>query len=260
MNPDLQYNWNAVILGPAMVFVILLVFIFYVITLYRKNQQLHAQEKARLLEQFNSEIVRAKLEMSQTTLDRIASEIHDNIGHNLTIAGMNMIGLTCEEDENLATDTRELVQTALRDLRDLSKSLSQGYQLDLGLEAAIKRELEIMMRSFDLKCELIKLNVTDSQIVPTNSDEQEVIFFRCAQEAMSNIAKYAEASYVVISLWFDHDVCIRMEVADDGIGLDPESVTSGVGLQSMKQRMSLLGGKFEIENNRPGTKLVFALR
>lgn len=259
-SPVEHFDWNLFVLGPTFVVIALVGFIVYVVITYRANQRRHREEKQRLSEQFSAEIDKAKLEMHELTLDRIASEIHDNIGHNLTIAGMNLALLKLDDENELAQDTKKLVHTALKDLRNLSRSLSKGYMMDLGLEGALRQEIEMFKRTSGLNVRI------ESHQIENNSKEQlkireqtELIFFRCAQEALSNIAKYAGATEVVIDLWFCGDACVKMDIVDNGIGIDLNSVSKGIGLRSMEQRMILLNGKLEIHSAHQGTHLRFVI-
>ncbi|MFL5768289.1 MAG: sensor histidine kinase [Actinomycetota bacterium] len=66
-------------------------------------------------------------------------------------------------------------------------------------------------------------------------------------EALQNVAKYAEASSVVISLSADDD-SVRFEVHDDGVGFDPSNTGYGTGLQGISDRLSALGGSMRVES------------
>jgi signal transduction histidine kinase len=258
--PIEHFDWNLYILGPTFVVVALIIFIFYVVTTYKANQMRHQKEKERLNEQFSIELDKARLEIHELTLKRIASEIHDNIGHNLTVASMNLALLKFEKEHDLAEDTKKLVHSALDDLRNLSRSLNSDYMMDLGLEGAIKREIALLSRSskWNMRLECHQIDEI-SPVMSVNEEQIELIFFRCAQEALSNIVKYAFASEVNIELWFRGDTCVRMEILDNGIGIDPITVYKGIGFRSMEQRMFLLNGKFEMNAGNPGTHLTFVL-
>jgi signal transduction histidine kinase len=83
--------------------------------------------------------------------------------------------------------------------------------------------------------------------------------YRIVQEALHNVVKHSGASQVAIRLKADRDV-VSLTVADDGAGFDPcrESGSSGIGVQSMKERARMLGGTCRIESGpRPhGTKII----
>jgi signal transduction histidine kinase len=77
----------------------------------------------------------------------------------------------------------------------------------------------------------------------------EVALFRAAQEALTNVAKHARASRVVVTLSFLDDL-VLLDVRDDGAGFDPGSpVTQGFGLEAMRQRIHALGGTLEVESS-----------
>jgi signal transduction histidine kinase len=83
----------------------------------------------------------------------------------------------------------------------------------------------------------------------------EVAAYRIAQEAMTNVARHASAGNCMVR--FKVTDALELEIVDDGKGLPP-SPRHGVGLVSMKERASELGGSFEIEPGRDGGTRVYA--
>ena len=85
-------------------------------------------------------------------------------------------------------------------------------------------------------------------------DEVSLNLFRACQEALTNIYRHAEASQAVIKLEID-DAQIRLEIADDGRGIDRVQ-TLGVGLSGMQERMRRLGGDVLLSSDANGTTLL----
>jgi signal transduction histidine kinase len=75
----------------------------------------------------------------------------------------------------------------------------------------------------------------------------EVILFRVAQEALTNVARHARASRAGLTLSYLDDV-VLLDVRDDGVGFDPLAVQSGFGLEAMRQRLLAAGGRLEVES------------
>jgi signal transduction histidine kinase len=85
--------------------------------------------------------------------------------------------------------------------------------------------------------------------VPTNV---KWVYFRVAQEALNNIAKHAQAGRVWVTLWHSRG-WLTLEVRDDGVGFDPESVPSeGMGLHIMRERAESLGAILRVSAGREG--------
>jgi signal transduction histidine kinase len=91
-----------------------------------------------------------------------------------------------------------------------------------------------------------------------------VTLYRFVQEALTNIAKHAQAKHVEVSLSLvnvslNHDaqhLCV--EIKDDGIGLDVKAVSSGMGIIGMRERVSAVNGEFLVRSNRPHGLIVCA--
>ena len=119
---------------------------------------------------------------------------------------------------------------ALNDLRDLARGIYPPLLADEGLPAALSAQAR--------KAEV---SVTvDARGRPFSKDVEAAVYFSCL-EALQNVAKYARASNVTISLARD-DGHLAFAVADDGVGFDPEAAHQGTGLQGIADRMDALGG------------------
>jgi signal transduction histidine kinase len=89
--------------------------------------------------------------------------------------------------------------------------------------------------------------------LPKLPEVLEVAIYRIVSEALNNIAKHAHASHVHFELQH-HEHELRLEVRDDGIGM-PANPQAGIGLQSMRERATELGGTLELERLERGTRL-----
>jgi len=71
--------------------------------------------------------------------------------------------------------------------------------------------------------------------------------YRILQEASHNINKYSKAKNVVVSIFLDNN-SICMSITDDGVGFDTKTITNGIGIQNMQQRIQSLNGKININS------------
>ncbi len=240
--------------SAAIFFTLLAGIVIYYIVSYRRKHLLHQKEKKELQLQFEKEVRQAQLEISELTMQRIAQEIHDNVGQSLTLLNLYLNGLQTN-DVNALQQCQHLVQRSLADLRSISKSLSTSYQLELGLENAVRRELEIVSLTKKLHTELI-IHSSAHPIPPSANQLHEVIFLRCIQEAISNTIKYANATCLKVELTFSEDYCHTIRITDDGQGMDLAQTSFGVGLTSLRDRAVLLGGDLLLQSSpNQGTKL-----
>lgn len=188
---------------------------------------------------------------------RIARELHDATGQSLTAIALGLRGI-----ETLLTNgspvspgqIREL-QTfgteAIGELRRIIADLRPSQLDDLGLVAALRWYISAFEKRRGISCEFM----VDGNL-GRQSSEYETVLFRIVQEALTNVAKHAEANKVTISLdIYPHHVILGIE--DNGKGFDTKSILNGEhdfggwGLMGIRERALLLGGNCNIEST-PG--------
>jgi len=233
-------------------------------TLYSlANQAASALENARLyaeLAKRENQLQRlvGKLIMTQEEeRRRIAYDVHDGLAQTAAAAHQHLQAFARhnppgsdggreELDETLEL-VREVVGEARRVIYDARPTVLDDY----GLAAAVRLQVETL-RSEGLEVHFEE-GLGEGRLPP----EVETTLFRVAQEALTNVRKHARASVVHVVL--DRPgTGIRLQVTDDGRGFVPEesSKTNGpgerVGLSGMRERLALLGGRFELMSE-PGT-------
>ena len=181
---------------------------------------------------------------------RVARELHDGIGQNLTALKHRLVQL----GDGLAPQQRAqldaaiaLCGEALEDTRHLSRLLRPPILDDLGLEPALRA----LARSLG---ESASLDVTvEIENLPLLDDDLQTLLFRVAQEALNNAAKHAQAHTVLLRL-VARGGLLQLQVADDGHGCDPEVAlrAGGSGLSGMRERLRLYEGSLELHST-PGT-------
>jgi two-component system, NarL family, sensor kinase len=249
-----QLVWAS--LGTAAIFTVLAGIVIYYLVSMVKNHRRHEAEKVALRLQFDKEVRGAELEISELTMKRIAQEIHDNVGQTLTLANLHFDAIEKGELERIP-ESKKLIQRALDDLRGISRSLSPNYQLELGLEKGVRRELDLISLSTKIETH-IEVKQTTASEEPSSQEEnkREIIFFRCVQEALSNSIKHANPTKIIVCIEFLNDSCKRIEITDNGKGIHPSHFQKGIGLQSMKERMQLINGACLLESvPHQGTKI-----
>ena len=183
---------------------------------------------------------------------RIAREIHDDIGGNLTAIKIDLLWLTNrlpgeqKSWHEKAGAIERLVDRTMETTQRISRDLRPGI-LDLGLIAAIEWQAEEFQRRMGIPCE-----VTTSDDDVYLEQDLCVAIFRIFQETLTNISKYAEATRVDVSLVVGEDVVV-LEVFDNGRGIarDQMSKPGSFGIRGMQERARSLGGDVEIEGG-PG--------
>ena len=130
----------------------------------------------------------------------------------------------------------------------IASELRPGVLDCLGLEAAVEAEAEAFEERTNVRCEC---SVPGSRI--QMPDAQATAVFRILQEILTNVARHAQATLVVISL-LQEDSNLLLEVEDNGIGMNMDCVDdpNSLGLLGMQERAEPLGGKVTFRRNRRG--------
>ena len=190
---------------------------------------------------------------------KIAADLHDHVGHSLALARMQLNGIlesdSALERNILVKDISNIMLQALQETRSLIFELSTQSMNDIGLAAAISEWLEEKIeKRHGLKTEC---SGTIAKKHQKTLDENELtLLFRSVRELLTNVVKHARANKVAVLLGEqDNDISITIE--DDGIGFDRNALKSnhgqkgGFGLFSIQERMTNMGGVFDIQSE-PG--------
>jgi len=195
---------------------------------------------------------RRLVEVQEDERRRIARELHDEVGQQLT--GLRLMLEMAEHASDTAIRYRltEMVQTATtvtNQVRELSASLRPTMLDDLGLQPALCWLLERYTGHTGIKVDL-RCSGLDGQRFAT---PVETVAYRITQEALTNVARYAGVTTAHVSVWATRDA-LQVQVSDSGAGFDPvEAMGRGrtSGLSGMRERALSVGGELVIEST-PG--------
>jgi signal transduction histidine kinase len=189
----------------------------------------------------------------------LARELHDELGALLTAAKLDVARLKSRLGEHLPEAAERIahltstLNSGIALKRRIVEDLRPSSLSHLGLVAS----LEILTREFE---EHSGLSIsTDLENVGLNGSA-ELTVYRLVQESLTNIAKYAEASEIVVSL-LNIGSLITVEVRDNGRGFNPKDVNPGShGLNGMRHRVEAAGGKLTVSSSKnTGTSISAAL-
>ncbi len=184
---------------------------------------------------------------------RIALELHDQTGQPLTsliiTLGLLAKATSLEESKAHIQDLRSLASRILQDVHDLALELRPSVLDDLGLLPALRHLHKEYEDQFRLPVDLQVLGLDGERLPP----EVETALYRIVQEALTNVARHADASSVSVLLE-KRSTSVRLIVEDDGCGFDITSkmgidFPDRLGLYGMRERASLLGGTLTIESS-----------
>jgi PAS domain S-box-containing protein len=220
--------------------------------LARANASLRAEmgERERA-ERARTELLTRLVFAQEDERRRIAREMHDQFGEQLTALGLRigMLKDACGGRAELGEQVEALEAVARqldRDVDLLVWELRPTALDDLGLRAALANYVRNWSKRVSICAELHASGLLDDRL----ASEAETTLYRIAQEALTNVAKHAQAENVdvILERRSDHVLLI---VEDDGVGFDPGDAGTtgqGFGLQGMQERAALVGATLQIES------------
>ena len=182
---------------------------------------------------------------------RISRDLHDHLGQKLTALRLRIEILNSAVEQNgpfveHLQKVQQLAKEIDADLDFLAWELRPAAIDELGLEVALANFIDEWSAHFGIPS---KFNLNRSAEKRLAS-AAEINLYRIAQEALNNVAKYADASKVRVTL-ADEDHSVILTVEDDGVGFDPEEEANkekGLGLVGMGERAAILQGELRIES------------
>ena len=182
---------------------------------------------------------------------RLRRDLHDGLGPQLSSQALTIdaIRKLMRRDpdvaERLLLDLKADAQEAVADIRRLVYGLRPPALDDLGLLGALRESAQ----QYSVKG--LRVSVEAPEELPPLSAAVEVAAYRIAQEALTNVARHAGADYCTVSLAIDESSVLCVVVRDDGRGIPGLQVhlpvRVGVGLTSMRERATELGGSLVVE-------------
>jgi len=224
----------------------LTVILFVSLRSYHHRQKLHNQQLLTLQKEHEVNTLTAKMQAREEERDRIAREMHDDIGSALTTILYLSDDLKTEDREVAARSADRIACTAssvVDKMNEIVWSMNPDYDTINNLIAYTRQHCAEFLRDHGLSYELdIPQTINDVAL----SGEQRRNIYLVIKEALHNIVKHANASEVTIAFQLG-DQHLEVTIHDNGRGLHQAS-SFGNGLKNMRRRIENIGGDFKIES------------
>lgn len=237
-----------------------LIIVFLVYKNAKRREKISLQEKLieqqkleKALKEYELNSIDLMLEGQEKERQRIANDLHDNLGSMLATLKLNFENLRLrknelkDEENKLYEKTDELIEEAYQKVRRLAHAKNAGVFASQGLIPAIKKLAEKISIPGQLQIQVIPFGFNDRL-----DNTLEIAIFRTVQELSTNIIKHSKATEATIHLT-NHEDNINIIIEDNGIGFDTKKIntTDGMGLQAIQKKIAQLGGTFTIDTT-PG--------
>jgi signal transduction histidine kinase len=192
------------------------------------------------------------LEAQEGERRRIARELHDDLNQSLALVALelDLLGQAPPTSPAEVADRMQELSARVRELstsvHDLSHQLHPSKLEQLGLAAAIGGLCKELTQCHSLEVKFTHHHLEPVVIPPDTA----LCLYRIAQEALRNVVKHSGSRHAAVELSGAAD-SIRLRVTDDGVGFEPGSVggNGGLGLVSMRERLTLVGGEIAIDSH-----------
>jgi len=215
-----------------------------------KKKAVAAEKHGRELRLLTSHII----SIQEKERRRISRELHDEAGQALTAMKINVEMMEKEIPESTVSvrkrlaDTKQLLAHTLQEIRTLAFELRPSLLDHFGVQAAIRE----YSKSYSERTN-IDVQVLGENIVGRFPPDIDILLYRCAQEALTNVVKHSKATHVTIEI-VQEEREIHMMVKDNGNGFDVKETFeannngASIGLFGMKERVALLNGSLKIHS------------
>lgn len=239
-----------IFITSALIMIALVSFIVFFVLVYQRRllkqqQELQAQKIAH-----QQQLLAASIQTQENERQRIARDLHDEIGAVLSAVKMKVSQAKrkAKEDHTLAPmlgETTDMLTDSIQTVRRISHALLPPLLEKFGLAAALKDLVEKSMSDsgprlhFEMEGESRRL-----------PQEQELGLYRAAMEVMNNALKHAAAKNIRLRLAFLPEK-LMLDISDDGKGFDKstqESAATGLGLKNIESRILTIGGQLDFQS------------
>ncbi|MCQ6560016.1 PAS domain-containing sensor histidine kinase [Paenibacillus mendelii] len=186
---------------------------------------------------------------------KFSRELHDGIGQSLfsLLIQIDRISSAKDAGEENMVQLRNHIVGIMEEVRGLAWELRPSVLDDLGVVPAIRSYIDNYSDHYGIQVKL------ECSLRNRLHAQAETAVYRIIQEALTNIAKYADVSEAEVSIT-ESDTEVVARIADRGAGFDTTSRSSGVGLFSMEERARVVGGRFELTSElERGTVITFTI-
>ena len=242
------YTENLFSLGTAFGSILLSFALADRINLLREDK-LQAQQQLLLAttkaDQARRQFSRRLIETQDEQRRAIAADLHDGVNQNLSLLANTMHALEKHPDADTLHTAQQLVHEALDEIRTISHQLHPHILDQIGLACALEAIVERINQQGRMHCELN----TDLCINGLNPPTQ-LHLYRIIQEALNNALKHSQADQLWIDIICSADK-LKLSIRDNGIGLSQGEPSTGLGLESIRERVELLQGVVQFAENSP---------
>lgn len=240
-------NSDLLILYSTIVILVVVSMMFFVYTYFLKQKSIFILKQKEKDLEFQEVLAFSQIEIRVQTLSYIGQELHDDLGQKLSVAKLliNQIQVIGNDSINdKINEVNAILGETIKDIRSLSKTYITEQVEHFGFVDSLEREIK----------RIRKLNLMEVHFDCNNHDidihsKHALILFRIAQECITNILKHSKAEMMMIKV-SDHAGHLKIVIMDNGKGMESEKIYHGTGIKSMKSRIKMINGYFNLVSEK----------
>ena len=196
----------------------------------------------------NCALTQHSLEIQEEERQRLAQELHDELGQSLT--AVKVMAVTAADEKS---DTKKITKSIVSicdHLMTVVRSMMHQLHPIMLTELGLKATLEDLVNQWTERNPVVSLTLQCTDSIDMLEKNIGIQVFRVIQECLTNIVRHAQADQVTIRLKIINHKrkMLELQVMDNGRGCDINTVSSGFGLLSMQERIKSLGGEFSSQS------------
>jgi signal transduction histidine kinase/ligand-binding sensor domain-containing protein len=249
-NASIFYNftikapwWNRWYSYLVLSVVILTISFFY----FRYRQSAYRQKNhyLKIINDHQQKLIQSEIETLERERNRIAKDLHDGVGTNLSAIKLTVRQLLHHHKEPFADDIEEQFQTVMTEIKNIIYGLNPPSLERYGLFTALKNYINRISQNLPVA---VQLKTFGQEI---NQYGMNIIIFRVIQELLSNSIKHSHAKNITIHLSSFEDL-LSIIYEDDGVGFKYASTENGLGLDNIDSRIQSIHGTLKFDSGEFG--------
>ena len=235
-------------------------FIIFFVVLYQKKAIIQRNEVDAIKAEHHRELLQKTLEVEEKERERVAKNIHDDLGALISILRLNNSRTVKNIDnKNILTEIHEsnnlILKKTSESVRSISKKLASPTLIKLGYVKAMREVCTNFNQTGEIKMSLDDQLSYEFELPPQKASH----LFRASQEIINNIVKHAGANEITVKIT-NKEKNVSIEFEHDGIGIDMNDVQElikqdkGLGLTSIRSRLNIINAAItylNVADNNP---------
>lgn len=247
MDTPTELELRSLLFGGILVMLLLAITLIVFFVLYQKKYIAQQMYLLQIQSDHQRKLLISSIEAQEKERERIARDLHDEIGSALSTAKLFIGQLqTYEPDperKQLSGQVRDILTSTLQEVRNITHDLMPDVLRKFGLAEALQHLLDVVAEASSLEVHFGR------EVTPQLPYQHELALYRIVQELTHNTLRHAGATRLLLRLWQEEHV-LHVSVEDNGRGFAWQSLhtskEAGIGLKSIEARVSMMAGTLHV--------------